>query len=586
MIDQDRIVELLLQWEEAWENGRDLSVDDLCQDCPELVDILAQRIKALKATAWVVSHESTNSVPNSEIRSDHVPSVIQGRYRIDAFVGQGGYGQVYKAYDEKLGRTVAVKVPRSFHVDVNEGLQEEARRLAQLRHPGIVGVHDVGMENGLAFIVADFIDGQDLRAILKDRRFFMAETARIVSEVADALAYAHQCGFIHRDIKPANILLDSKRRPIITDFGIAVLVDDRREEEATPGTLAYMAPEEIAGQWHLVDARTDIYSLGVVFYEMLTGHSPYSATSPAALLDQILFNNPLPIEADQGIPPELASVCLRCLAKNPADRFESAEQLAAAIRKASFQHHSSKSPILKTMSFRRSLMILAGVVAVAGITLWAAMGAFQSPPKASKPTDQLVFDGLTRLITPLEREMPITLEAWVFPEKYENRCHFVVGSDVPSRYGLGLGICGVLLSAEYLEGVIKSQATVPLRQWSHIAVVFSASETRLYLNGKLVETAVASKEVDGSHFVIGNVGENNPIDFFLGQIRQVRISRGEVYVEDFKPEENLKGESVDPSVEVIAMYEPVRVENGLVPDKSGHGWDARLDRFGSVQIEQ
>ena len=294
MIDQDRIAELLLQWEEAWENGRDLSIDDLCHDCPELVDVLGQLIKALKATSWVVSHESTDSVPNSEVCSDHVPSMIQERYRIDAFVGQGGYGQVYKAYDEKLGRTVAVKVPRSSHLNVNEGLQEEARRLAQLRHPGIVGVHDVGVDNGLAFIVADFIDGQDLRAILKDRRFFMAETARIVSNVADALAYAHQSGFIHRDIKPANILLDSKRQPIITDFGIAVLVDDRREEETTPGTLAYMAPEQIGGQWHLVDARTDIYSLGVVFYEMLTGHSPYSATSPVALREQILFRTLCP----------------------------------------------------------------------------------------------------------------------------------------------------------------------------------------------------------------------------------------------------------------------------------------------------
>ena len=277
---------------------------------------------------------------------------------------------------------------------------------------------------------------------------------------------------------------------------------------------------------------------------------------------------------------------MRCLAKHPADRFESAEQLAEAIRQASVKHHSSKSPIWKTTFFRKSLVILASIVVVAGIIAWAAMTIVQSPENASKPSDQLVFDGLTRLITPLEREIPITLEAWVFPEKYENRCHFVVGSDVPSHYGLGLGICGVLLSAEYIEGILTSQATVPLRQWSHIAVVFSASETRLYLNGKLVESAAASKDAEGSHFVIGNVGENNPIDFFLGQIRQVRISRGEVYVEDFKPEENLKTESVEPSVEVIAMYEPVRVENGLVPDKSGHGWDARLDRLGSVQIEQ
>lgn len=584
MTDQDRIAELLLQWEDAWESGREVSVDSLCKDCPDLIGVLEKRIKALKATAWIISQDSSGSDQINHVASDHVPSLIQGRYRIDAFVGQGGYGQVYKAYDEKLGRVVAVKVPRSSSGDTSGELQEEAQRLAQLRHPGIVGVHDVGFDNELSFIIAEFIDGQDLKSILKDRRFSTNEVARIVIEVAEALAYAHQCGFIHRDIKPANILLDRSRRPIITDFGIAVLVEDRREDMTMPGTLAYMAPEQIAGQWHLVDARTDIYSLGVVFFEMLTGRSPYSATSPVALREQILFKSPLLRDTDEKIPSELLAICMRCLSKHPGDRFESAKQLAESIRAALSHVGSADTSARRTTIIRRLAMVVILVVAVVGMTTLIARGVFHSEDKASMSSDHLIFDGMTRLITSVEREFPITLEAWVYPEKYENRCHFIIGSDVPSHYGLGLGICGVLLSAEYVKGILTSQSTVPLCQWSHLAVVFSASETRLYLNGELVEVGPASEDVDGSHFVIGNVGESNPIDFFIGQVRQVRISRGEAYVGDFKPEQDLKTDPIDPSVEVIAIYDPMSVENGIVADKSGHGWDARVDRLGSTRM--
>jgi len=586
LTDQDRIAELLLQWEEAWESGREVSVDCLCKDCPDLIGVLEKRIKALKATAWVIFQDSSGSEQINHVASDHVPRLIQGRYRIDAFVGQGGYGQVYKAYDEKLGRVVAVKVPRSSNGDMSGELQEEAQRLAQLHHHGIVGVHDVGVDGGLAFIIAEFIDGHDLRSILKDRRFSTDEAARIIVEVANALAYAHQSGFIHRDIKPANILLDLNRRPIITDFGIAVLVEDQREDMTMPGTLAYMAPEQIAGQWHLVDARTDIYSLGVVFFEMLTGHSPYSATNPVALREQILFKSPLLIDTDDKIPPQLLAICMRCLSKHPGDRFESAKKLAESVGEALSNKCSTKSSARRTAFVRSLAMVVTLVIAIIGMTTLVARGVFRSQDKASIPSDHLVFDGMTRLITPLEREFPVTLEAWVYPEKYENRCHFIVGSDVPSHYGLGLGICGVLLSAEYVKGILTSQATVPICQWSHLGVVFSASETRLYLNGKLVEIGPASEDVDGSHFVIGNVGENNPIDFFIGQIRQVRICRGEVYTEDFVPQEDLKVDPVDPSVEVIAVYEPTSEGSKIIEDKSGHGWHARVDRLGSTRIEQ
>jgi len=370
LIDEDRLAELLLDWEEAWAKGVDISCDELCKACPHLRDSLFEQINRLKATAWINSSDQAELDPSNSDRSPHVPPTIQDRYRIESLLGQGGFGQVYKACDLKLGRAVAVKVPKSRNLDLNERLQEEARRLAKLRHLGIVGVHDVGIDGELGFIVTDYIDGRDLRTILSERRFSPIESARIVCDVADALSYAHRCGFIHRDIKPANILLDNHDQPIITDFGIAVLVGDRRESDAMSGTLAYMAPEQVGSQWHLVDARTDVYSLGVVFYEMLSGRSPYSANNPAALREQILLKSPLEMEVGSNHSVELTNICMRCLAKHPADRFESAEQLAEAIRQVSLKNASSKRIFNNLVII--GLVILLAALPVIGAAIWLA----------------------------------------------------------------------------------------------------------------------------------------------------------------------------------------------------------------------
>ena len=186
---------------------------------------------------------------------------------------------MWKGFDPELQRVVAIKVPRPDRISSPDQAQkflEEARKVAQLKHPGIVPVHDVGRDGDWFFIVSDFIDGENLAQRISRDRPGWEESARLVADVAEILQHAHQQGFIHRDIKPANILLDGQGRPYLTDFGIAISGDDQgRGTTDTAGTLRYMAPEQVAETVSQIDCRSDIYGLGVVLYELLTGQRPF-----------------------------------------------------------------------------------------------------------------------------------------------------------------------------------------------------------------------------------------------------------------------------------------------------------------------
>jgi len=221
-----------------------------------------------------------------------------------------------------LQRSVAVKV-----TTVN--CYTEARRVARLKHHGIISVHDVGNQDGLCFIVFDLVEGTDLAQRIKQGPIPWREAVRIVAEVAEYLHYAHEKGFIHRDIKPANILLDEKGRPVLADFGIAVTECELRHEAVTSvGTLAYMSPEQLTLD-SPIDARTDIYSLGVVLYELLTGQLPFNDPTVGGLRLHILTQHPKPIRA---VPPGLERLCLKCLSKRVEDRPPTAHDLANALR--------------------------------------------------------------------------------------------------------------------------------------------------------------------------------------------------------------------------------------------------------------
>jgi serine/threonine protein kinase/predicted ATPase len=285
--------------------------------------------------------ETTVALPEQIAETAAVAPASFGRYQVRSTLGTGGHGVVYLGHDTRLDRPVAIKVLRGGagvprHI-ADEFLQE-ARRLAQLSHPGIVAVHDVGLDRGQIYIVSDFLDGPHLGRWLRDHRPAWQEAAAIATAVADALAHAHSRLIIHRDIKPANIILAGDRGPVLVDFGIGLdeMVAGGAELGAVSGTPVYMAPEQVAGAAHRIDGRTDIYSLGVVLYQMLCGRMPFRANNLRELLRQVRDDEPQPprqLKID--IPPELEGICLKALAKRLQDRYTTAADFADDLRRVS-----------------------------------------------------------------------------------------------------------------------------------------------------------------------------------------------------------------------------------------------------------
>jgi tRNA A-37 threonylcarbamoyl transferase component Bud32/ribosomal protein S27E len=307
-----------------------------CPHCASPVELLADTpdedvtCRACGSTFCLVDRGGDAATP-ANLRSI-------GRFELLSRLGVGGFGTVWKARDPELDRTVALKIPRRGQLRSEEidFFFREARAAAQLRHPNIVAVYEIGREDDTVFIVSDFIRGVTLSDWMSTQKPSARDVAELCTQVAHALEHAHERGVVHRDLKPSNIMIDEGGQPRIMDFGLA----KRESGEITMtcdgqilGTAAYMSPEQAEGRGHWIDRRADVYSLGVVMFQMATGELPYRGNFEVQLTSKLLDDAPDPRKLNRHIPRDFATVCLKCLERDPNRRYAGAGALAADLRR-------------------------------------------------------------------------------------------------------------------------------------------------------------------------------------------------------------------------------------------------------------
>lgn len=382
---QGRLADLLETYLESLEEGKPCDVNLLAANDPDLVQPLAGYVKSLQfmhaavQASPILTHSSTDSGGTGP-RQEHGAKQL-GDYQLLRELGRGGMGVVYESIQVSLGRHVALKVlPFAAVLDSRQiaRFNNEAQAAAQLHHPNIVPVYAVGCERGVHYYSMQYIDGQSLDQVIRDRRNWVASAARpqalsgtepqpnsqpvldiretqgdastvlsirsrryvrsvveIMIQAAEALDYAHASGVVHRDIKPSNLLLDPSGKLWVADFGLARLDTGRDLTRAGEliGTVGYMSPEQAAGQTHLVDHRSDIYALGVTLYELLTLQAPFAGTDRQEILRRISQDEPIvPRRHNQAIGAELENIVLKTLAKHREDRYSTAGAMANDLR--------------------------------------------------------------------------------------------------------------------------------------------------------------------------------------------------------------------------------------------------------------
>jgi WD40 repeat protein/tRNA A-37 threonylcarbamoyl transferase component Bud32 len=346
----EELVEIDLEY--RWQAGEPRSLDDYAREFPELRAAdgklspgLIRRARQVKR--WFEAEVYPCSATDSDMSLSPQPGGPEpagdlprrvGHFELVEVLGRGAFGTVYKARDVQLGRWVAIKMLRagSFAtLEQHRRFLREARSAAELNHPSIVPVHSISHEGEVPYIVSEYIEGTTLAVALDRKRFGFQETATLLALLADALVYAHGHRIVHRDLNPRNVLLDGAGRPHLTDFGLALHQDASVAvtlDGQVLGTPAYMSPEQAAGHSSAVDGRSDVFSLGVILYQMLTSELPFRGTA-RMLLHQVVHDDPpSPRRLNDRVPYDLETICLKAMAKLPSGRYATAGELAADLR--------------------------------------------------------------------------------------------------------------------------------------------------------------------------------------------------------------------------------------------------------------
>lgn len=381
------------------------------------------------------------------------------RYRILEVIGTGGIGTVYKAIDTRLQRLVALKVLHfTPDAESKEQFSREVQALARLNHPNIVQIYDVSLDDDLVYMTAEYIEGRNLRHVIADARHLDLDYAiEIVFQVGIALGYAHRRGIIHRDIKPENVLIPDDGRVRLLDFGLAIApgTSTLTGTGTIIGTTGYMSPEQVQGK--PVDARSDLFSLGIVFYELLTGCRPFSGESATILMRNISEAVPVPPQAiGPSIPSSIEEIVLRLLAKQPDQRFQSVEQLLtqlSAARRLHLQRVTSK-----TSRAGFDTMVRGGVGAV--------YAGGHSQDERSATSTQHVFAARPPSVT---AAMGRTTLRWVAGVAVA----LLLGSFAFALHDLGTGVIvfltgGLALWSLYCAHLLKAKRSAPVTKHSSV----------------------------------------------------------------------------------------------------------------------
>jgi predicted Ser/Thr protein kinase len=327
MVDRERMLDLLAEWEELRQQGKAPDPAQLCPDDPTMQVALATQLRKRQRIHAAIE-------PDTQVTAVSLPEVPG--HEMQEVLGHGGMGIVYRARQKALGRVVAVKMMLgALGPDESKRFRAEAKALATLQHPHVVQVFEAGEADGRLYLVMEHVPGGSLAQQLLGVPLHWRRAAELVAVLASAVQHAHERGVVHRDLKPANVLLADDGTPKIADFGLAKLLgadSGQTRTGAVVGTPSYMAPEQAEGKE--VGTAADVYALGAILYECLTGRPPFQSDSAIQTLQQVCGQDPVPpARLNPNVPADLETVCLKCLEKEPANRYASASELADDLRR-------------------------------------------------------------------------------------------------------------------------------------------------------------------------------------------------------------------------------------------------------------